>query len=245
MKDRTVFLFQGDSITDGQRGRNGDPNHCMGHGFAFSIASRLGLKYAEKLPSFLNRGTGGNTSAMLLERWEKDALELHPDVLTLLIGVNDLLCHCGDTSTAAERQAASPAAYRQNLRTMLSQSRQRNPALKILLGLPFFYRIDGYDRNIHWNADETEKAFTLDFRRFTQTNAARKEADILERQDIVREICQEFEAFPLDFPAAFSAAAKRLPVEYWTWDGVHPTVAGHQLLSSVWLDAWGAAMPEQ
>src|SRR5512133_3629514 len=55
-----VILFQGDSITDGNRGRNNDPNHIMGHGYAFSIASRLGADYLEKRMIFYNRGISGN-----------------------------------------------------------------------------------------------------------------------------------------------------------------------------------------
>ena len=40
-KKSLTFLFQGDSITDGNRGRNLDPNHIMGHGYAYSVASRI------------------------------------------------------------------------------------------------------------------------------------------------------------------------------------------------------------
>ena len=87
MKKHTIFLFQGDSITDGMRGRNGDPNHCMGHGYAFSAASFLAAGNAELQPSFLNRGVSGDTSAMVLARWDSDALSLHPDVLSLLVDV--------------------------------------------------------------------------------------------------------------------------------------------------------------
>ena len=87
MKKHTIFLFQGDSITDGMRGRNGDPNHCMGHGYAFSVASFPAAGNAELQPSFLNRGVSGDTSAMVLARWDSDALSLHPDVLSLLVGV--------------------------------------------------------------------------------------------------------------------------------------------------------------
>ena len=68
MKKHTIFLFQGDSITDGMRGRNGDPNHCMGHGYAFSVASFPAAGNAELQPSFLNRGVSGDTSAMVLAR---------------------------------------------------------------------------------------------------------------------------------------------------------------------------------
>ena len=59
-EDNLIFLFQGDSITDGNRGRNNDPNHIMGHGYAFSIASRVGADFPEKHLSFYNRGISGN-----------------------------------------------------------------------------------------------------------------------------------------------------------------------------------------
>ena len=47
-EEQLIILFQGDSITDGNRGRNNDPNHIMGHGYAFSIASRAGAKFPDK-----------------------------------------------------------------------------------------------------------------------------------------------------------------------------------------------------
>ena len=85
MKKHTIFLFQGDSITDGMRGRNGDPNLCMGHGYAFSVASFLAAGNAELQPSFLNRGVSGDTSAMVLARWDSDALSLFFPFTNLLL----------------------------------------------------------------------------------------------------------------------------------------------------------------
>ena len=83
------ILFQGDSITDGNRGRNGDPNHILGHGYAFLIAARFGAAMPERNLIFLNRGISGNKVSDLAARWEKDALELKPDMLSILIGIND------------------------------------------------------------------------------------------------------------------------------------------------------------
>ena len=89
MKDGAVILFQGDSITDGNRGRDKDPNHIMGHGYAFSIASRVGADYPEKNYHFHNRGISGNKVIDLEKRWQADTLDLKPDLLSLLVGVND------------------------------------------------------------------------------------------------------------------------------------------------------------
>ena len=55
------ILFQGDSITDGNRGRSADPNHILGHGYAFIIAARHGAAFPEAKLDFMNRGISGNT----------------------------------------------------------------------------------------------------------------------------------------------------------------------------------------
>src|SRR6478752_5179743 len=77
MEDAALFtiLFQGDSITDGNRGRSTDPNHIMGHGYAFSIASRLGAEYPDRNLLFINKGISGNTVTDLSNRWKEDALD--------------------------------------------------------------------------------------------------------------------------------------------------------------------------
>ena len=87
-KDARV-LFQGDSITDGNRGRSADPNHILGHGYAFIVAAKYGAAFPQLNLVFLNRGVSGNKVTDLAGRWAKDTLELKPDVLSVLIGVND------------------------------------------------------------------------------------------------------------------------------------------------------------
>lgn len=47
--------FHGDSITDGNRGRNEDPNHILGHGYVFIIAAKYGAAFSERNPTFINR----------------------------------------------------------------------------------------------------------------------------------------------------------------------------------------------
>ena len=81
------ILFQGDSITDGNRGRNADPNHILGHGYAFIIAAKYGAAFAALNLDFMNRGVSGNTVLALQKRWAKDTIELKPDVLSILVGI--------------------------------------------------------------------------------------------------------------------------------------------------------------
>jgi lysophospholipase L1-like esterase len=84
------ILFQGDSITDGARGRNNDPNHVLGHSYAFLIAAKYGALHPERNLTFFNRGISGNKVPDLLGRWQKDAIDLKPTVVSILIGVNDI-----------------------------------------------------------------------------------------------------------------------------------------------------------
>src|SRR3982751_1244235 len=66
------ILFQGDSITDGNGGRSADPNHILGHGYAFIIAAKYGAAFAPLNLEFINRGISGNTVADLQKRWTSD-----------------------------------------------------------------------------------------------------------------------------------------------------------------------------
>jgi lysophospholipase L1-like esterase len=84
------ILFQGDSITDMNRGRTADPNHILGHSYAFLIAARYGAMLPERHLVFLNRGVSGNKVSDLAVRWQKDTLDLKPDVLSILVGINDV-----------------------------------------------------------------------------------------------------------------------------------------------------------
>jgi lysophospholipase L1-like esterase len=89
-----TVLFQGDSITDAHRNRDqGDqPNHqpALGGGYAWMAGSQLLVsRDADELKVF-NRGVSGNKVYQLADRWQEDCLDLKPDVLSILIGVNDV-----------------------------------------------------------------------------------------------------------------------------------------------------------
>ena len=86
---RLASCFKGDSITDMARGRGTDPNHVLGHSYVFLIAAKYGAAFPELELDFVNRGVGGNTVLDLEKRWQKDTLDLKPDLLSILIGVND------------------------------------------------------------------------------------------------------------------------------------------------------------
>lgn len=119
------ILFQGDSITDGNRGRSADPNHILGHGYVFVIAARHGAAFPERNLTFLNRGISGNTVADLAKRWTPDTVELRPDLLSILIGIND--------SARGEALDLYEKGYDQLLTTL----REANPKIRLVLCTPF------------------------------------------------------------------------------------------------------------
>jgi len=119
------ILFQGDSITDGNRGRSLDPNHILGHGYAFIIAARHGAVFPERKLDFFNRGVSGNTVLDLEKRWTKDTLALKPDLLSVMIGVND------------NGKGVALETYETTYDKILTEARAQNPKLKLVLMEPF------------------------------------------------------------------------------------------------------------
>ena len=90
--DGTVILFQGDSITDAGRDRAAtDPNaaRALGSGYPLLVASAALASHPDRGLRFYNRGVSGNKVPDLAARWAADTLALAPDVLSILIGVND------------------------------------------------------------------------------------------------------------------------------------------------------------
>lgn len=118
------IVFQGDSITDGNRGRSADPNHILGHGYVFLIAAKFGAAFPEAKLEFFNRGVSGNTVRDLEKRWQKDTLDLQPDVLSILVGVND-------------RRSVPLDQYEQTYDKLLTDAKAANPKLKVVLCEPF------------------------------------------------------------------------------------------------------------
>ena len=206
-KDGMIILFQGDSITDGNRGRNADPNHILGHGYQFSIGSRLGADYPEKRMVFYNRGISGNKVIDLASRWQVDALDLKPDVLSILIGVNDsssVVFHSDSIVTVGR--------YEEIYKSLLDQTLEKLPNIVFVLCEPFILPVGRVKEN--WEAYHS---------------------DMVLRQAVVRKLAFQYNAVFVGFQEVFTLACKKASADYWIWDGVHPTVAGHELMAREWI----------
>ena len=85
------ILFQGDSITD--CGRNRADIHSLGNGYPYYSAELISAKYPDISFEFINQGIGGDRAESLLARWENEAIAHDPDIISILIGVNDTWHH--------------------------------------------------------------------------------------------------------------------------------------------------------
>lgn len=134
LEKESVILFQGDSITDNGRDRNdADYNSpkAMGFGYAAHAGGQLLVSQAEYMPRIFNRGISGNKVFQLRDRWETDCFDLKPDVLSILIGVNDFW--------HAYRKVydGTPEVYRRDYLDLIDKTMTRLPDLQLVICEPF------------------------------------------------------------------------------------------------------------
>ncbi len=110
-------LFQGDSLTDW--GRDRDDPESLGHGWVAVAAALAGARRPDLGLRFHNGGVGGDTAALVRERWEADALALEPTVISLLVGINDTWRRYD------QGRATSTEQYEDSYRALLDSARER------------------------------------------------------------------------------------------------------------------------
>ena len=96
-----VILFQGDSITD--CGRHREVDRIMGNGYATMVSAVLGAKEPYQY-KFYNRGIAANHIVHLYSRIRKDMINLKPDYMSILVGVNSAWLECAiQSGVSAEK----------------------------------------------------------------------------------------------------------------------------------------------
>ena len=199
MTQMKTILFQGDSITDAMRYKEVDG--YMGSGYATMTAGKIGLNYPGKY-NILNRGISGNRSCDLYGRVRADIINLKPDILTILIGVND-------TWHELEVQnGVSVARYEDLLNMLIEDVKKALPEIKIILLEPFVMLGSG-----------TEQYYDA----FAE--------DVVKRQEVCRKLAEKYELPYVLLQEKLEALAAKCSKEYVLYDGVHPTFAGHALIS--------------
>jgi len=133
-----TLLLQGDSITDAgrARGRENDANDggALGRGYAYLIASHLLAERADAGLKIYNRGISGHKVFQLAERWDKDCIALKPNVVSILIGVNDIWHKLNG------QYDGTVEIYERDYRALLERTQRELPGVKLVICEPFVLR---------------------------------------------------------------------------------------------------------
>ena len=133
-----TILFQGDSITDAgrQNRQNPNPNEqaSMGNGYASMATAALLTSKPDLNLSIYNRGISGNKVHQLDARWQKECLDYQPDVLSILIGVNDIWHGLNG------RYDGTIETYESDYRALLQRTRKALPKVQLVICEPFVLR---------------------------------------------------------------------------------------------------------
>lgn len=208
------LVFQGDSITDMNWGRNeADRNHYLGHSYVFLIAARLGIEIPEAKLDIYNRGKSGNAVWQLRKRWQKDAVDMKPDLLSILIGTNDI---------GQAKRKITPASFEADYRFILDASRKANPELRLVLLDPFVLPTGPLKNERAWNSRSDATAGLA---------------------EVVAKLATDYDAVHIKTQDIFDKAAKVTGPENLIWDGVHPLPAGHELIARHWIQAVSERWP--
>lgn len=205
MNDDTL-LFIGDSITDAGRDRSDLMD--LGKGFPLLIAAYLQANMPEKRLTFFNRGIGGDQLRDVKNRWEEDCLDLNPDIVTLMIGINDAWRNQDNDHLVTDEELET---FESDYRFLLKSLHQRTDA-RVILMEPF---VLPYPKDrMNWRRD-------LD-----------------PRIQVVRKMAKEYQTELIPLDGLMNAQGIKNGFSYYTGeDGVHPTVAGHGTIAKAWLDA--------
>lgn len=209
---KETILFQGDSITDSGRNKT-NPTHA-GDGYAQLVKAQLGYENPGKYV-FHNRGLGGNRIVDLYARIKADVINLRPDYISFLIGVNDVW------HELAYENGVDADKYEKIYGMLIEEIKEALPNVKIMIMEPFCLRGAGTDNTEEqpdkWNVFKTE---------------------VQKRAEKAQEVAKKYNLVYVPLQEKFNEAAKLEEDTYWLVDGVHPTPMGHELIKREWLKAF-------
>ena len=133
----TTILFQGDSITDGGRDKKNqiaNQQKALGAGYAWMAASHLLIKNPQLNLTIHNRGISGNKVHQLANRWDKDCLDLKPDILSIMIGVNDIWHGLNG------KYEGTVKTYEDDFLSLMERTRKALPKTQFVICEPFVLR---------------------------------------------------------------------------------------------------------
>ncbi|MEV0266212.1 GDSL-type esterase/lipase family protein [Streptomyces sp. NPDC050617] len=208
----STVMVTGDSITDCQRL---DSEDRLGFGYPLRIAGEWGFRHPDRPVKWLNSGVAGNKVMDLEARWQTDVLDAHPDVVSILVGINDVGWQTYDPDGYAITADEYAAGYDRLLAPLAEAGADLILIEPFLLPIPRVLEVvDSYvdaEGQRKWRADLDPKI------------------------QAVRELARAYDAHLLAADGLFAEVSAPTGPEHWAADGVHPTPAGHAALAAAWL----------
>lgn len=204
-----TILFQGDSITDAGRSRENDAN--TGIGYPTLVKGELGFEYPDQYEIY-NRGISGSRVIDLYARIKIDMINLKPDIMSILVGVNDVL------HEFSHQNGVDADKYFKIYSMLIEEIKEALPDVKIMIMEPFVLKGLG--------TEDTE-AYPDKWNVFS--------AEVKKRATKAKEIAEKYDLSFVSLQDKFDEAAKLAPNHYWLRDGIHPTTAGHELIKREWI----------
>ena len=202
-----TFLFQGDSITDSNREDDDRANFGLGTGYPLLVAADF-LKNRKGEFCFLNRGKSGDRVTDIYARIKEDIINLKPDCMSILVGVNDvaheLTMQCG----------VDEEKYEKIYSMLIEEIKIALSDIKIIILEPFVLK--GTATVEMWEQFNTE---------------------VKKRADAARRVADRYSLSFVELQNIFDEVSSDGNTQYWSADGVHPTAAGHQIIKEELIKA--------
>lgn len=207
-----TILFQGDSITDCGRSREDFSN--VGDGYPLLVKAELGFENPG-IYEFHNRGISGNRIVDVYARIKGDIINLQPDYMSLLIGVNDVWHEFGvHNGVEAEK-------YEKIYCMLIEEIKEALPDIKIMILEPFCLRARATE-----NTEEEPDRWNI----FS--------SEVKKRAEKAKKVAEKYPLVFVPLQEKFDEAAKLEENTYWLKDGVHPTAMGHEIIKREWVKAF-------
>lgn len=201
------LLFIGDSITDMRRYKEEPTPYCFGNGYVFLLEAVLTKKYPKQF-EIINRGISGHRIVDIYQRIKVDCWNHAPDVITIMVGVNDVY-HELKYGNGVDQER-----FARFYDMMIQDTKSRLPNAKIII----------------------MGSFVLEGRETTERYA--EFCEIKEYAEIARNVAKKHNCVYISLQEHFDDLAAQYGGDYFLFDGIHPTVAGANVIADHWLECF-------
>jgi acyl-CoA thioesterase-1 len=202
-----TIVYIGDSITAADRHR--PAYRPLGFGYVHFAGNFLRARHPKLDLKLVNAGISGDTVSDLERRWQTDCLDHRPNVLSVLVGINDVWRRTMEPALTSS--AAGPDEYELTYEWLLAQAKEQCHCRLVLMEPFLFCR------------DRGNKAYRA----------------LVPYVEVVRRLAQKHDAVLVPLQDRIDRLILETPPEKWSEDTVHPCLWAHAWIAQQWLEATG------